>query len=151
MQNQAYRCQVTAKGYYQTSDVDYYMAHDMPLPPVAPVLKADLYYANNGSWIDNNDNNVLFANGKSLMFDLRGCGKSSETEFLLNNDISPLNVIFMNPKGKDYIISRDGKFSGDMSLLKSLQVTLTLNGTQATPPHHFPSSLHYAEQVCGGQ
>ena len=128
MQNQAYRCQVTAKGYYQTSDVDYYMAHDMPKPPVAPVLKADIYYSGNGTWIDYNDNQASYSDGKTIMFDLRGCQGASQSEYVLNSDIAPSSVLLMNPKDKNYIFSGSGKMTGTMSLLKSMQGTVTFRG-----------------------
>ena len=122
MQNPAYRCQSTAKGYYQTSDVDYYFAEDMPDPPLSPVQKADLYYTEAG-WIDDNNDDATYDDGKTVMFDIRG-GNST---FSLNGDMAPRRVFVINPKGKDYIFS-GGKFTGAMDFIKALQGTATLNG-----------------------
>ena len=123
MQNPAFRAQTTARGYYQSSDVDYYLAEDMPKPPVPPVQKADLYYTGSG-WIDDNNIPAVYADGKSIMFDIRG-GNSTYT---LNDDLSPSRVWLINPKGKDYTFDGDGKFTGAMDLTKTLQGTATLNG-----------------------
>jgi autotransporter-associated beta strand repeat len=123
MQNPAYRGQTTAKGYYQTADVDYYMAADMPLPPVPPVQKADLYY-NGSEWIDNDNSVGIYADGKDIMFDIRG-GNSTYT---ISANLAPSRVYIINPKGNDYIFSGIGKFTGEMDLIKSLQGTATLNG-----------------------
>ena len=37
MQNPGYRMQATTKGYYQGPYTDYYLAYDMPAPPVPPM------------------------------------------------------------------------------------------------------------------
>ena len=123
MQNPAYRCQTTAKGYYQTADVDYYLAPDMPAPPIAPVQKADIYYTNAG-WIDYNNISQSYADGKSIMFDIRGANST----YTLNSSMSPSRVWLMNPKGKDYTFSGAGKFTGSMDLIKSMQGDVILNG-----------------------
>jgi len=124
MQNPAYRCQCTAKGYYESSDVDYYLAQDMPNPPVPPVQKADLYYTGSG-WIDDNNAAGTYSDGKSIMFDIRG-GNSAYT---LTGNMSPSRVWIINPKGKDYTFNGAGKFTGAMDLIKSQQGTATLNGS----------------------
>lgn len=123
MQNPAYRIQTTARGYYETADVDFYMAADMPAPPVAPVQRADLYYSGSG-WIDNNNIDATYADGKSIMFDLRG-GSSTYT---LSGDMSPSRLWLMNPKGKNYTFDGTGKFTGDMDVVKSMQGDVTFNG-----------------------
>ncbi len=122
MQNPAYRGQTTARGYYQTADVDFYMAADMPAPPIAPIQKADLYYTGSG-WIDDNEANASYADGKSIMFDLRG----GNTTYSLTNNMSPSRLWLMNPKGKDYTFSGAGKFTGTMDVVKSMQGDVTFN------------------------
>ncbi len=123
MQNPAYRCQTTARGYYETADVDYYFAEDMPAPPVAPVQKSDLYYTGTG-WIDYDNNAGAYADGKSIMFDIRG-GNSTYT---LNSNMSPLRLWLMNPKGKNYMFNGAGKFTGAMDVVKSMQGDVIFNG-----------------------
>ncbi|NDW19781.1 hypothetical protein D0T53_12815 [Dysgonomonas sp. 216] len=123
MQNPAYRCQTTTRGYYQTADVDFYMAADMPAAPVSPIQKADMYYDGSG-WIDDNNNNVAYTDGKSIMFDIRG-GNSTYT---LNGNMSPSRLWLINPKGGDYTFNGTGKFTGSMDVVKSLQGDVTFNG-----------------------
>ena len=123
MQNPAYRGQTTARGYYQTADVDFYMAADMPLPPIAPVQQADLYFNGTG-WIGNDDVPANYSDGKSIMFDIRGGGST----FTITNDMSPSRVWIINPKGYDYTFNGNGKLTGEMELIKSLQGNAVLNG-----------------------
>ncbi len=123
MQNPAYRGQTTARGYYQTADVDFYMATDMPAPPVAPVQKADLYYTGSG-WINDAELSGTYADGKSIMFDIRG-GNSTYT---LSSNMAPSCLWMMNPKGADYTFTGSGKFTGTMDVVKSLQGDVIFNG-----------------------
>ena len=122
MQNPAYRGQTTARGYYQTPDVDFYMAADMPQPPVAPVQQADIYFTSAG-WIDGNELPASYADGKSIMYDIRG-GNSTIN---LSSNMSPSRLYLMNPKGSNYSFGGNGKFSGNMDLIKSLQGTVYFN------------------------
>jgi len=119
-QNPAYRGQTTAKGYYQTADVDFYMAADMPLPPVAPVQQADLYVTSG------NTLTATAANGKSVMFDIR----NPNTVITINEILTPDTLLIINPKSKDYefYFSGGGKISGSGIIIKSLQGDVTLNG-----------------------
>lgn len=118
MQNPAYRCQTTSKGYYETADVDFYMAADMPEPPVAPVQTADVYLT------DGNAFTASAHNAKSVMLDIR----NSNTNIALNENVSLSRLWLMNPKGKNYNISGTGKFTGAMDVVKSLQGDVTFNG-----------------------
>lgn len=120
MQNPAYRMQTTHRGYYQTADVDFYMATDMPLPPVAPVQTADVYLTTE------NTISATAVNGKSVMLDIRNIN----TNIVLNEEVSPTRLWLMNPKGKNYNISGTGKFTGAMDVVKSLQGDVTINGNQ---------------------
>ena len=122
MQNPAYRGQTTARGYYQTPDVDFYMAADMPKPPVAPVQQADVYYSSAG-WIDGNEQPASYADGKSVMYDIRG-GNSTIS---MTSVMTPSRLYLMNPKGSNYTFGGTGKFSGNMDLIKSLQGTVYFN------------------------
>jgi autotransporter-associated beta strand protein len=117
MQNPGYRCQTTARGYYQTADVDFYMAADMPQPPVAPVQKADVY-------LTGNTLTSAVANGKSVMLDIR----NPNTSIALNENITPTRLWLMNPKGKNVTIGGAGKLTGATDVVKSQQGDVTLNG-----------------------
>lgn len=118
MQNPGYRIQTTAKGYYQTADVDFYMASDMPLPPVAPVQKADVYFT------DGTQLTSAITNEKSLMIDIR----NPNNNFSIDEDISPTRLLLMNPKGKDHTIGGSGKITGETDVVKSMQGDIILNG-----------------------
>ncbi|GAB6010973.1 rhamnogalacturonan lyase family protein [Viscerimonas tarda] len=120
MQNPAYRGQTTARGYYQTADVDFYMAADMPLPPVAPVQTADVYLTSSNALT------AAIADGKSVMLDIR----NPNTSIALNENIAPTRLWLMNPKGKNYTIGGTGKLTGAADVVKSLQGDVTLNGNQ---------------------
>jgi len=119
IQNPAYRCQTTARGYYQTADVDFYMAFDMPKPPVAPIQKADIYL------IGENSISASLTNGKSIMLDLRNPNK----DISINETISPSVIYLMNPKGKNINLNGQGKITGNTELIKSMQGDVTLNGS----------------------
>lgn len=120
MQNPAYRVQTTARGYYQTADVDFYMAADMPEPPVAPVQTADVYLTSG------NTITASAHNGKSVMLDIR----NTNTNITINEDVSLTRLWLMNPKGKNFTISGTGKFTGAMDVVKSMQGDVVLNGNQ---------------------
>lgn len=118
MQNPAYRMQTTHRGYYQTADVDFYMAADMPEPPVAPVQTADVYLTTENTMA------ATAVNGKSVMLDIR----NPNTNIALNEDVSLTRLWLMNPKGKNYTIAGAGKLTGAMDVVKSLQGDITING-----------------------
>jgi autotransporter-associated beta strand protein len=133
MQNPAYRMQATTKGYYQAPFPDYYLGHGMPAPPIPPVQKAKLTW-NSGTAFDNSTANFLleednmpsnFTDGDDLMFDISG---DNSSVIQLNANLSPSKIWAMNPKGKDYMISGTGKFTGAMELVKSMNGNFFLNG-----------------------
>jgi uncharacterized repeat protein (TIGR02543 family) len=117
MQNPAYRDQTTARGYYQTADVDFYMAADMPKPPVAPVQKADTVMATGNAL-------TSAVNGLSVMYDLQNPNSS----VAVSGDVSPATLWLMNPKGKNYTFGGSGKLTGAAQVVKSMQGDVTLNG-----------------------
>lgn len=118
MQNPAYRAQTTLKGYYETPDVDFYMATDMPEPPVAPVQTADVYMTSDNAF------SAATMNNKSVMLDIR----NTRSNISLNENLTPTRLWLMNPKGHNYTISGTGKFTGAMDVVKSLQGDVTFNG-----------------------
>ena len=118
MQNPAYRIQTTARGYYQTPDVDFYMAADMPLPPVAAVQQADVYLT---------DETALKAaqiDSLSVMLDIR----NPNGVIALNDTVVPARLWLMNPLGHDYVIEGTGSIAGPGDVVKSLQGSVTLRG-----------------------
>ncbi|MDD3321233.1 MAG: autotransporter-associated beta strand repeat-containing protein [Paludibacter sp.] len=117
MQNPAYRCQTTAKGYYQSADVDYFMATDMVPSPIAPIQLAEEYITS-ASLLTN------AVNGKSIMFDIR----NPNSVINLNGSISPSRLWLMNPREHDYVFDGTGTFSGNMDIVKSMQGSVTING-----------------------
>ncbi len=130
MQNPAYRLQTTARGYYQTADVDFYMAADMPKPPVAPVQKADVYFTSGNALT------AAIADGKTVMLDIR----QPNADIQLNENIEPTRLWLMNPKGKNHTISGTGKITGEGDIVKSMQGDIILNGT-----HDFSGKLRISE------
>lgn len=123
MQNPAYRLQTTAKGYYQTPDVDFYMANDMPKPPIAPVQQADLYYSGSG-WMDREEQAATYTDGTSVMFDIR----SGSTTYSIEGNFSPSILYLMNPKGVNDTLAGSGKITGNTTLIKSMQGDAILRG-----------------------
>lgn len=118
LQNPGYRSQTTAKGYYQTPEVDFYMAADMPKPPFAPVQTADVYLTTE------NLITPTVVNGKSAMIDIRNPNQN----IAINENISPTRLLLMNPKGKNHILSGTGKITGETSIVKSMQGDVIING-----------------------
>lgn len=118
MQNPAYRIQTTHRGYYETADVDFYMANDMPLPPVAPIQTADVYL------VSENSIQAPLHDGKSVMLDIR----NPNGDITIANNTSLSRLWLMNPKGHNYTIGGAGKFTGNMDIVKSMQGDVILNG-----------------------
>ena len=133
MQNTAYRCQATTKGYYQSPIPDFYLGYDMPVPPVSPVQQAKLTWVS-GSTFDNSSTNFVlqdeitrsaFTDGDDVMFDISG---NNSAEIMMNSDRAPSKLWAINPKGKDYILGGTGRLTGSMELVKSQNGKFTLNG-----------------------
>ena len=137
MQNPAYRCQATTKGYYQSAFPDYYLGFNMPAPPVPPIMQAKLTWKN-GTTFDKSSSNFvlqdektssLFADGDDILFDISG---ENSSEIQIPTDLAPSKLWAMNPKGKDYILTTTtGKLAGTMELVKSMNGSFTLNGNQS--------------------
>lgn len=123
MQNPAYRLQTTARGYYQTPDVDFYMAADMPQPPIAPVQRADLYYTG-ACWVNRDGQPAMYNDGQSVMFDIR----SGSTTFDLDGAFSPSILYLMNPRGVNDTLSGEGRITGSTTVVKSMQGDVLLRG-----------------------
>ncbi len=133
MQNPAYRMQATTKGYYQSAFPDYYLGFKMPQPPLPPIQTAKLTWKS-GTSIDKTTANFVlsdekttsvFADGDDMMFDISG---TNSAPIQLSTDVAPSKIWAMNPLGKDYTISGNGKFTGSMELVKSMNGNFILNG-----------------------
>lgn len=137
MQNPGYRMQATTKGYYQSPYTDYYLAYDMPDPQIAPVMKSDLFWtgapdavwqaSGSGFAASASDSPQAYADGRSVMFDLRG-GDDDTLHVAFHGNLAPEKVWLMNPRGKDYVFEGDGVLTGSMPLVKSQQGTVLLPG-----------------------
>lgn len=134
MQNPGYRMQATTKAYYQSPLPDFYLASDMPAAPVAPLQRATISWKGSSSVWDKTSsvwassatgNDTIYHEGTSVMFDLR----SASSAVVLNENISPSKVWFVNPKGKDFVMGGTGTLNGPMELVKTLQGSVTLNGS----------------------
>lgn len=139
MQDPAYRCQATVKGYYEANYPDYYLGTDMQPPPPPPVSEARLVWrggvgnawdtgatANwftNNLWISNTAA-TTFTAGDTVLFDLTG---TNTTPVGLSGALTPGWVTVHSPV--DYTFGGTGSLAGPMKLTKAGRGTLTLKGT----------------------
>ena len=139
MQNPAYRCQATTKGYYEASYPDYYLGQDMPTPVPAPISDAKLVWHGDGTnvwdagttsnWATNwfwstNTMPVTYGSGDSVLFDITGSNNAAIT---LTGTLTPGAVTVYAPK--DFTFSGAGSLSGTMKLTKAGKGALTVNTT----------------------
>jgi fibronectin-binding autotransporter adhesin len=139
MQNPAYRCQATLKGYYEANYPDYYLGTDMQPPPPPPNSDAKLVWRGGGAnswdagstanWFTNNlwiSNTVpvAFSAGDTVLFDLTG---SNSTPVNLIGTLTPGAVTVYSPI--DYVFGGGGSLAGQMKLTKVGGGKLTLTGT----------------------
>lgn len=128
----AYRLQCTTRGYYQSPFPAFYLGYDMPYPPLPPCMVTDLVWNGGGEWGTGvasftdyaRSQNVAFANGKSVLFDLGGLANNTVT---LNQSVSPSVVYAMPPVGQQYTLNGSGTLEGDMQLWKSQNGTFIIN------------------------
>jgi len=142
MQNPAYRCQSTCKGYYQASYVDYFLANQMPPPPTPSVSDAKLVWHGNSAniwdanttanWFTNwiyvgnaNTNPASFNAGDTVLFDQTG---SNHTAITLNGSVQPGDVRIHSPTNFTFD-STAGSIDGPTKLTKGGAGNVTLNGT----------------------
>lgn len=131
-QDPHYRLDCTGRGYYQAPNTGFYLGGEMPMPPLPPVVQAQLRWQDGGVW-DNGQAGFAdftlsascsYADGKSVMFDVGGLCSSP---ILVQGAVEPAAVYLMNPKGHDYTFTGDGCLAGAMTLWKSMQGTATFN------------------------
>lgn len=133
-QDPHYRGDCTTRGYYQHPNTGFYLGVDMPLPPLPPVLEAELRYQS-GAWSNgaggftsyDQTASVPYADGKSVMFDITG---SNAEPVSITGEVKPSVTYFMNPKNKDYVLN--GNIGGEGVVVKSQLGTVTLNGDLKT-------------------
>ncbi len=136
-QDPHYRGDCTTRGYYQHPNTGFYLGGDMPMPPLPPVFEADLRWKGGASVATgfatfDMTQQVPYADGKSLMFDL--CGDNSKRI----NIEKPLNapvIYLMNPRGHDYELQSNHLWdtnaivtTGTGQLIKSMQGTVKVAG-----------------------
>lgn len=140
MQNPAYRCQATAKGYYQASYPDFYLGHEMPPPPPPPVSAALLVWCGglgsnvwdfttpnwrtNWFWSTNTAAPATYSDGATVLFDLTG---SNNTPIILSDALAPAALTVHSPKRFEF--AGPGKLTGPMYLTKAGTGTLVINST----------------------
>ena len=132
-QNPAYRMQCTTRGYYQSPLPDYYLGYDMPTPPLPPSMVTDVVWRGGSEWSVAatdafvsfaRDENTVYADGKSVLFDISGDASQPIT---INETLLPSAVYVMTPRGQQYTWTGTGGFAGDMELWKSMEGTLVVN------------------------
>ena len=132
-QDPHYRLDCTTRGYYQHPNTGFYLGGDMPMPPLPPVLEADMRYQS-GVWSNgaagftsfDQTRDVAYADGKSVMFDISGASTTVD----MTGEVKPSATYFMNPVGKDYVLN--GTIGGDGLIFKSQQGMVTINGDLKT-------------------
>ncbi|MDW7980579.1 MAG: autotransporter-associated beta strand repeat-containing protein [Verrucomicrobiales bacterium] len=140
MQNAAYRCQATAKGYYQASYTDYYLGHEMPPPPPPLASSAMLVWRGDAAsnvwdyatanwrtnwfWSTNTTAPAVFSPGDTVLFDLTG---SNSLPVGLVGDLAPGTVTVHSPR--DYEFGGPGRLTGTMRLTKAGRGALVINTT----------------------
>jgi autotransporter-associated beta strand protein len=130
--NPGYRNDMAVRGYYQSHNTDFYLGYGMQQPPIPPIQDANAYWVGNtavwdkalANWSDGTAPKT-FADGDTIMFDIRG--KSADT-IQLNTTAAPGKIWAMNPDGRDYYISGNGKLTGAMELWKTGAGSFTLAG-----------------------
>lgn len=123
-QDPHYRLDCTTRGYYQHPNTGFYLGGGMPMPPLPPVLTADLRWQGSGIFTDYAmTQNACFSNGKSILFDISG---DNSTAIELAPAINPSQIILMNPRGHDYAFTGDGT-TGEGSLIKSQLGSVTFD------------------------
>lgn len=130
-QDPHYRLDCTTRGYYQHPNTSFYLGVDMPLPPVPPVMEADLRYVSGtvesgktAFTTFDMTRPTSFTDGQSLMFDLSG---DNSQPVVISNDIAPSALYIINPKGHDYTFEGKGAITGQGQLVKSQLGVATLN------------------------
>lgn len=127
-----YHLDCTTRGYYQSPNTSFYLGYQMLMPPLPPVMKADLRWDKGTAWAAGStaftDNSLsaakAYADGQSVMFDITG---DNSTNIVLDEAVAPAATYFMVPVGHDYTISGKGSIAGNGDVWKSERGTATLN------------------------
>ena len=146
-QDPHYRGDCTTRGYYQHPNTGFYLGAGMPLPPLPPMLQADL------RWKGGNKQKVSvfegfapeggftsfdmsaaasYEEGKSLMFDIYG---DNSSKIYLDKPFNAPVIYLMNPQGHDYEMQSTKLWAADAmittgsgQLIKSMQGKVSLYG-----------------------
>ena len=128
-QDPHYRGDCTTRGYYQHPNTGFYLGAGMPMPPLPPVFEADLRWRGNGEYTTFDFSQTAApADGMSLMYDLSGDNSQPVT---FTSALQPSAVYLMNPRGHDYVFQGGQGFAGPMTLVKSMQGTVTFDADLA--------------------
>ncbi|MBN2164717.1 MAG: autotransporter-associated beta strand repeat-containing protein [Marinilabiliaceae bacterium] len=130
LQNPEYRLCLTAKGYYQSAQLDYFLGYDMSTPPTPAIINAKTVWNGNESLNWNESDNNWLVNGVSGNYSendtvLFGIIDESHTSVVVNEIIEPAMTFVMSPV--DYSFSGTGEISGSGDLVKSGSSLLTMN------------------------
>ncbi|MBQ9286741.1 MAG: autotransporter-associated beta strand repeat-containing protein [Bacteroidaceae bacterium] len=146
-----YRGDCTTKGYYQSPNPGFYLGYDMPRPQLPPTMLTDLVFApifgstsarsatfapGNNAFTDyTRSENVSYADGKSVLFDLY-----SPSHIILNQSVRPSVIYAMPVRNQRLFVDGDGSFEGSMDLWKSQQGTFAIN-----VPMNFTGTTYISE------
>ena len=132
-QDPHYHLDCTTRGYYQHPNTGFYLGEEMPLPPLPPVLEADLRYQS-GAWTNgaggftsyDQTQPLAYTDGKSVMFDI----SASNTSVDITGEVKPSATFLINPLKKDFVLN--GSIAGEGNVIKSQQGTVTIKGDLTT-------------------
>jgi autotransporter-associated beta strand protein len=123
--------------YNQPPHPGFFLGHDMPAPPRAPLWTGQLVWRGepasplwaagvprfkSSPWAGDQ---VAFAAGDRVLFDLSG---HAAAPIALQGVLEPAEVIVHNPEGHDYAFTGPGRLGGAARLVKSGPGRLTLGG-----------------------
>ncbi len=136
-QDPHYRGDCTTRGYYQHPNTGFYLGAGMPMPQLPPVFEADLRWRG-GSTVESGfatfdmTQSAVYADGKSLMFDLTG---DNSKPIEISQPLNAPFIFLMTPRGHDYELQSTRYLNGDApvttgagQLVKSALGTTTFKG-----------------------
>jgi autotransporter-associated beta strand protein len=125
-QDPHYRGDITTRGYYQHPNTSFYLGAEMPTPPLPPVMQTDLRYKsgewNGGFTSFDQKQNMAFADGKSVIFDVSG---DNSNPIDIPEGVKPSAIYIMSPLKHEYTFN--GNIGGG-AVYKSMLGTSTING-----------------------
>lgn len=135
-QDPHYRLDMTGRGYYQAPCPGFYLGGEMPMPPLPPVVTADLRWSKGSSWAAgtamsafDQTATVAYVDGKTVLFDISG---DRTSDVSVNGTVKPAATYLMTPKGCDYTLTGSGTLAGDGDVWKSMQGSVTIGCNVST-------------------